>query len=541
MVRNPDVSSPSLERQPASTPETRGAGLTVDVVVLSADLPLFDAIRAALEDRSPVWRARSAEEAVDLLLTGRCGVLVMDMALVATQPATLVERVVEQFPDVVVVVAGRRDDEGLLARLISEGHVYRFMHKPLTAKRAGMFLNAAMRCHAERRGLRAAEQQLPLVPRFPPRLDPLKWLFVTVGVAIFVMLLSLLPRGDGGDPRIEQAAAPPVRPTARSTPVAPLADPVLSRARAAFAAGRYEAPPGRNALDLYSAVLLARPNHPEARVGLERTIAQIIALAEQAHGTGRDDEARRILRRIRAADPGNTAVAELAALLEPPPDTSPPAPAPADPSEPTAPPPRTAPRATTAAKSAPAGRAAAPLAPSRPAAATARPGTGTVTPDPLTPRVTNAEALRSARAGPPRRVSRPLVFGPPVSSGHPIAGYARDADAGPSLRQPAPTDAVASAAVPPTASDALERVAAPDPVYPPDALRNGVEGRVELAFTVTETGSVRDIEIVEARPSGVFDAAATQALAQWRFRPRLVNGQPVAQRSVVTLRFSVER
>jgi len=83
-----------------------------------------------------VWRARSAEESVELLLTGRCGVLLIDMASVSTRPATLVEQIVDQFPDLVVVVAGRRDDETLLARLISDGLVYRFMHKPLSPKRA---------------------------------------------------------------------------------------------------------------------------------------------------------------------------------------------------------------------------------------------------------------------------------------------------------------------------------------------------------------------------------------------------------------------
>ena len=122
----------------------------VDVVVLSGDLSLFEAIRHAVGERNPVWRARSAEESVELLLTGRCGVLLIDMAAVSTQPATLVEQIVDQFPDLVVVVAGRRDDETLLARLISDGLVYRFMHKPLSPKRAGMFLNAAIRSHIER-------------------------------------------------------------------------------------------------------------------------------------------------------------------------------------------------------------------------------------------------------------------------------------------------------------------------------------------------------------------------------------------------------
>ena len=50
-----------------------------------------------------------------------------------------------QFPDVVVVVAGQREDEPVLAGLISDGLVYRFMHKPLSPRRAGMFLQAAAR------------------------------------------------------------------------------------------------------------------------------------------------------------------------------------------------------------------------------------------------------------------------------------------------------------------------------------------------------------------------------------------------------------
>jgi outer membrane biosynthesis protein TonB len=46
--------------------------------------------------------------------------------------------------------------------------------------------------------------------------------------------------------------------------------------------------------------------------------------------------------------------------------------------------------------------------------------------------------------------------------------------------------------------------------------------------------------VVAAEPGGVFDAAATEAVAAWRYLPRVVNGRPVAQRTSVTLRFSVE-
>jgi protein TonB len=73
-----------------------------------------------------------------------------------------------------------------------------------------------------------------------------------------------------------------------------------------------------------------------------------------------------------------------------------------------------------------------------------------------------------------------------------------------------------------------------------EALRARVGGWVELEFTVTPTGGVRDIQAVGAEPARVFDAAATQALAQWRFKPRVVNGRAVSQRTSVTLRFDVD-
>jgi len=90
-----------------------------------------------------------------------------------------------------------------------------------------------------------------------------------------------------------------------------------------------------------------------------------------------------------------------------------------------------------------------------------------------------------------------------------------------------------------TARD-LEPLATPEPVYPPEAFRAGIEGWVEVEYTVNERGNTGDIVVVAAEPSGVFDAAATGAVAAWRYRPRIVNGQPVAQRTSVTLRFSVE-
>ena len=52
--------------------------MLVDVIVLTVDNSLYESIRSSLGERNPVWRARNAEEAVDMLLLGRCSRLVLD-------------------------------------------------------------------------------------------------------------------------------------------------------------------------------------------------------------------------------------------------------------------------------------------------------------------------------------------------------------------------------------------------------------------------------------------------------------------------------
>ena len=73
------------------------------------------------------------------------------------------------------------------------------------------------------------------------------------------------------------------------------------------------------------------------------------------------------------------------------------------------------------------------------------------------------------------------------------------------------------------------------PEYPRGAASRGIEGYVLLEFTVTASGSVRDPVVVDARPPGVFDRAATAASLKFRYKPRVLNGQPVDVRGVRNL------
>lgn len=78
------------------------------------------------------------------------------------------------------------------------------------------------------------------------------------------------------------------------------------------------------------------------------------------------------------------------------------------------------------------------------------------------------------------------------------------------------------------------------PIYPARALSRGVEGYVDMSFTVTATGTVKDA-IVMFSTSSLFDRAATRAVLKFKYKPRVVDGQPVEVVGVKTrITFKIE-
>ena len=65
------------------------------------------------------------------------------------------------------------------------------------------------------------------------------------------------------------------------------------------------------------------------------------------------------------------------------------------------------------------------------------------------------------------------------------------------------------------------------PVYPRRAQTRGIEGYVLLEFVVTRTGAVRDPVIIESKPPGIFDRAAVNAALKFKYKPKVVNGEPI--------------
>ena len=79
------------------------------------------------------------------------------------------------------------------------------------------------------------------------------------------------------------------------------------------------------------------------------------------------------------------------------------------------------------------------------------------------------------------------------------------------------------------------------PVYPARALSRGLEGHVDLSFTVTAAGTVRD-PIVMFSTSTLFERAATRAVLKFKYKPRVVDGIPVDVPDVKTrITFRIEK
>jgi protein TonB len=65
------------------------------------------------------------------------------------------------------------------------------------------------------------------------------------------------------------------------------------------------------------------------------------------------------------------------------------------------------------------------------------------------------------------------------------------------------------------------------PTYPTRAASRGIEGWCQVSFTVTETGGVRDVVVVDAEPPEMFDTASIRAAEKFKFQPKVVDGKGV--------------
>ncbi len=79
-----------------------------------------------------------------------------------------------------------------------------------------------------------------------------------------------------------------------------------------------------------------------------------------------------------------------------------------------------------------------------------------------------------------------------------------------------------------------------DPDYPPRARQRGIEGYVDIEFSISPVGTVQNATVIGPDPSFVFDRAALRAVRKWKYNPKIENGIAVPRHGIqVRLRFEL--
>jgi len=276
----------------------------VELVVLTADDAFLQTLREALGGSKRLWHVPSADKVSDLLVAGQVGIVVLDVQALNDNARVFVEQIKRQFPDLVIVAAGHRDDETSLAGLISAGLVYRFIHKPMSPARAKLFAEAAIKKYEDQRR-RAAET--PRRKSDPPARPA--WLIGGATAALLIVggIAWIAHRSS-----VEEPAAPASNEAAKP---AALESTILARAAAALAANRLTEPAGDNALELYLQLQARNPADSNARAGLAEVHERLLARAENALLEERLDEAVAAIETARKSGVESGRIAFLTAQL----------------------------------------------------------------------------------------------------------------------------------------------------------------------------------------------------------------------------------
>jgi TonB family protein len=562
----------STRHDPSLAALQAGAGLpghVLDVVVLTSDPGVLATLRDAAGPEHAIWHAPSADNAVDLLVGGRCSILIADLGALRGDAAALLDQLHAQFPELILMATGRRDEEHSVAMLVSDQRIYRFLHKPVSPARANLFLSAASRRYNE---VRQAEpvhmttaKQIATQPRSSAIVVSIAFLLI-VAAAAAVWFMT----------REEPAPVVPVlRQAGTFTQKEQIAD-FLGRGQMAIVTDRLLAPRGNNAVEYFRSVLALEPGNADALAGLQRVGAALevdFVEALKAQDPARGATALATLQRAVPDYPRLDALrAELLALSRSSrtPISAAPPPAPVRRQPARTPAPRPAAQAPTEAAHTPAPEVRAPASRAEIPPASARPsaseldgvarlrGRGVL----LEPPGANAyEQLLALRAKYPdsnevrveqqqlasaflERTRTALAAGD-VDTAHALLSrvdtLVPNMTATRSLQtQLATAQQERNFATNIVQAKTLKLLREVPPVYPREAERQGLSGWVDVEFTVAPNGTTQDLVVRGAQPLRTFDQAAVDAVKRWRFEPVMRNGAPVPQRVAVRIRFQLK-
>ena len=279
------------------------------LLALTHDRKLLETLMQVADPAHEVYAAGSEVDLAAALMSQHPGVVVLDIAALATPAGQLAGRLHAQFPDVVLIVAGGAEDQAGLAARLTDGSVHRFLHKPVSEQRVRLFVEAAWRRYGEVHSGPGATATA-LLER-PVRRAKGWWL--AAGLA--ALAAPFLWVGRNALPTHPRPAPAPAVRSAAPTAGDAILEGLLARADRALAGGQLVAPPGANAADLYREALRRNARDPRAVNGLEQTIDRLVSDAEGALQERHLDDAQQLADQAHAISSDHPRVAFLTAQI----------------------------------------------------------------------------------------------------------------------------------------------------------------------------------------------------------------------------------
>jgi protein TonB len=75
------------------------------------------------------------------------------------------------------------------------------------------------------------------------------------------------------------------------------------------------------------------------------------------------------------------------------------------------------------------------------------------------------------------------------------------------------------------------------PTYPPLARQARIQGSVVLQAQISKNGDIENLQLVSGHP--MLAPAAIEAVKQWKYKPYLLNGEPVEVETTVQVNFTL--
>jgi TonB family protein len=516
------------------------------VLALSEDPVLLEAIETATLDLATVTVSPSADRFVDQLVATTAELALIDAAAAPPSLGEFLDSLHSQFPQLQLLLVGPGNVQHQVTTQITDGTVFRFVHKPASAQRLKLFVDAALRERQTR-----IIQKLPAEPVSPggtaaPDQEraaglPGGWLIASLGAAILIAGAGSVVWYFSRSNR----AVGPIHATAKTVP-SPPPSPSLSAAPALRAPAAEVVPTSPRAANEATTLAAQREAEQEAidraaaerseRSERERLAAESetrqLALAEQTRRAAEEARAQQIRQIVQLAQ---TRIAS-GALIEPANDSA-----------------RS--YVGTAMELAPddqqvravslalneallsafhtAMAAGDTSAAERWLQACRADQIGAATLDEMRMQIDGYEGARLAQLA----VGKALANAASAEDSVPSMTALPTASTPATVRQGSANAVTGSDQV--VQESSLRRISFNTPKYPPEALMRGDTGTVEMDFTVTVQGTVTDIKVTASDPSGVFEHAAMSALARNRYEPVERDGIAVAQRVHIRMRFAL--